>query len=142
MALRFPLAAVAVLVASAVAGLMAQDRLPRMPGYAQYQRMAPLLTGSWRSGAIVPRWAADSRAFTYSLRGRTYRFDVEALRSVDTSAAGSVPSSTVAPPARSGGPRVTAQAGGGRGVEQAQREMPDAPVNGCPTGAIARGRQA
>lgn len=58
----------------------AQDRLPHMPGYAQYQEIAPQIRTAVVSGAISPEWAEDGRSFTYAHAGKWYRYDVGAKR--------------------------------------------------------------
>ena len=137
---------VAAALAALVTGLAAQDRLPHLPGYDRYQAMAPRIADSWTSGSIVPRWNADSRSFTYALHGKTYRFDLASMSATEVSPSGPTG-------ARNNGPERPAPAGRGRqaavplqretgGAEQAQQEMPRAPVRGCPPTPIARGRQA
>ena len=60
----------------AVLPMAAQDRLKSMPGYAQYEKMAPQITGAVRPGNVVVTWSGDSRTFEYVKDGRRYRFDV------------------------------------------------------------------
>ena len=134
-----------------VSGLGAQSRLPSLPGYDDYERMAPLIAGSWTSGGIAPRWSPDSRSFTYGLRGKTYRFDIASMSSGETTPGASGPSGSrsgvdrgrlaAAGSGRQGFPPPP-QGGRGGAVEQAQEEMPREPMRGCPVVPIARGRQA
>jgi dipeptidyl-peptidase 4 len=132
-------ATVLTLFMAAGLALSAQDRLRSLPGYEQYQRMAPLLSGAWVSGAIAPRWNADSRAFTYALSGKTYRFDIGSLTAAEDT--GTISGSGA-------GRRTASGTGAGRraswsgGEDQAQMEMPRTPMQGCPASAIARGRQS
>lgn len=45
----------------------AQDRLAKMPGVEQFQKMRTALTGgAFVSGAITPTWADDAKSFTYT----------------------------------------------------------------------------
>ena len=54
----------------------AQDRLKSMPGYVQYQKVAPHLPSSLKSGAVSAVWAADGRSFEYSFDGKRFRYDL------------------------------------------------------------------
>jgi dipeptidyl-peptidase-4 len=133
------------LCVATIASASAQDRLSALPGYDQYERMAPQIANNWTSGAIVPRWDADGRGFTYALRGRTYRFDFSSLTSSEATAA--VPPAQPAQGGRGRGtpppsPVLPMPAGRSGGAEQAQMEMPRAPIAGCPMGMVARGRQS
>src|SRR5689334_18903540 len=121
-------------IATLALGVAAQDRLPHLPGYDRYQSMTPLIGGSWTSGSVVPRWEADSRSFTYTLRGKNYRFDMGALSATEAQPAAAAPAS-----ARGAGPGRSAATGRGRqssvplprdtgGTEQAQQEMPRTPI--------------
>jgi dipeptidyl-peptidase-4 len=70
-----------VIAAALSAGLLqidtaAQDRLKTMPGYAQYQRIAPQIAGAMKSGAVTPAWSADARNFEYAFDGKRYRYDI------------------------------------------------------------------
>ena len=124
-----------LLVAWAIAPIGAQDRLRTMPGYEQFQKMAPQVDGSWVSGAIDPTWEAGGRGFTYASAGKTYRFDLATMTVRDAA-----PTLPAAP--RSNGARGGGRLGAGGGAEQAQNEMPAAAVAGCPVAQVARGRQA
>ena len=53
-----------------------QDRLKSMPGYEQYARMAPKLTGAIKSGAVTPQWADDGKSFEFTLGSKRMRFDM------------------------------------------------------------------
>jgi dipeptidyl-peptidase-4 len=54
----------------------AQDRLKAMPGYDQFQKMSPEITGSVKLGSINARWKDDGTSFEYAKDGKLYRFDV------------------------------------------------------------------
>jgi dipeptidyl-peptidase 4 len=54
----------------------AQDRLKAMPGYAQYQKVAPHIPSALKSGAVTAVWAADGRSFEYSFDGKRFRYDL------------------------------------------------------------------
>ncbi len=88
----------------------AQDRLPSMPGYAQFQNMRTQLQGAVRSGAITPQWSDDGSSFTYAFDGKRWRYDVVARQTEELKA-----SSQQSPGAGRGGPRVAR----GRQVEVA-----------------------
>jgi len=56
--------------------LHAQDRLKTMPGYDQYQRMAPQIGSFVKLGALNVTWSPDGKSFEYVLDGKRQRFDV------------------------------------------------------------------
>ena len=79
MHLRFVTPAARLLAAAALslpAVALAQDRLKSMPGYEQYTRMAPKLSGAIKSGAVNAVWADDGNTFDYMKDGKHWRFDV------------------------------------------------------------------
>jgi dipeptidyl-peptidase-4 len=134
----------AIVLVSALAVLSAQDRLATLPGADQYQRMAPQIANNWTSGAIAPRWDTDGRGFVYALRGRNYRFDTGTLTAAEWTAPATPAPQTGrgragAPPPMPAPPLPPGRSGG---AEQAQMEMPAGPIAGCPSGPVARGRQA
>lgn len=101
-------AALAALVAPA---MHAQSRLPEMPGYDQWRRVAPQINGAMQSGALTVTWADDGRSFEYTRDGRRFRYDVARRAATDLGA----------PPARTGqGP-----AGPGRGRQFDSALSPD-----------------
>ncbi len=72
-----------VIAAGLSAGLLqidtaAQDRLRSMPGYAQYQKVAPQVAGAVKSAAVTPAWSADGQSFEYAFDGKRYRYDIAA----------------------------------------------------------------
>src|SRR5204862_191306 len=79
------------LIAIAISPMGAQDRLRAMPGYDQYQKMQPLLQGTFVSGAIAPVWGADGQSFTYSTAGKTYRFDLGTMKATEIGDASAAP---------------------------------------------------
>ncbi|HXW07017.1 MAG TPA: alpha/beta fold hydrolase [Vicinamibacterales bacterium] len=82
-----PGVACALLAASLHAGTGAQDRLRALPGYAQYQKISPLVAGSVRSGRLDALWSSDSRSFEYNHRGKRYRYDVASRTALELGAA-------------------------------------------------------
>ena len=129
---------------AAIASVGAQDRLPSMPGFDQYSKMAPQISGSWTSGALSGSWAADGQSFTYARTGMSYQFDLATLKARE---AGPVSSPPATGRGRQGGPPTgqgaPPSAGRGRsgGLEQQQTQMADTAVAGCPSAGAARGRQ-
>ena len=75
---RFVVIAAALSVGLLQIDTAAQDRLKSMPGFAQYQKIAPQIAGAVKSGAVMPAWNADGRSFEYSFDGKRYRYDVAA----------------------------------------------------------------
>lgn len=55
----------------------AQDKLKNMPGYEQYQKMAPQIYSSVKSGAIAADWNEDGSSFEYVQSGKLFRYDVK-----------------------------------------------------------------
>jgi dipeptidyl-peptidase 4 len=94
----------------------AQDRLKTMPGFDQYQKVAPQLNGAVRLGSISGTWSDDSRGFDYTFEGKRHRFDVATKAVTDLGAA------DMAPGGRGRGGR------GGTGIERGrQAASADAP---------------
>jgi dipeptidyl-peptidase-4 len=83
---RVGTAAVVAALALSQGVVLSQDRLPTMPGYEQYQRLAREIPSAVRSGALTVTWSDDSRAFEYARDGRRYRFDVVARRETEATA--------------------------------------------------------
>jgi dipeptidyl-peptidase-4 len=54
----------------------AQDRLPTMPGYSQYERMSQLRQGAATLGSLDVTWLDDGSAFDYRQDGRRWRYTV------------------------------------------------------------------
>lgn len=132
--------------AAAVTSVLAQDRLKMMPGYDQFMKMQPQIASS----AVVPgtvtavSWPADGKGVNYTTGGKEMHLDFATGRAAvavppPNSGSGSAVRAVSVPDGRGGG------RGGGQsqgGMEQAQHEMPVAPMVGCPTGGVPRGRQA
>lgn len=83
------LLATAAVAAAAASPALAQSRIEAMPGYENWRTMAPKLPGSIKTGRISPEWADNSNAFTYSLNGQTWRYDIRRGRNapIDEAAA-------------------------------------------------------
>jgi dipeptidyl-peptidase-4 len=134
--------------------LLAQDRIKEMPGYDQFTRMQPQINGSVTPGSLAVTWAADGKSFTYNSAGKSYKYDTAIREAAVTGDAPELAGNAGGrggrggrggqPPAGGEGQQAQGQAarGGRGGMEQEQSEMPATPVEGCPTGATARGRQA
>ena len=98
--LAHPLAVVVgalALPAFLVVSTTAQDRLKRMPGYEQYQRMSKELGTAVRSGAVGVTWQDDGRSFEYQKDGKVYRFDVAVRTARETGTAPGAPAATRRP---------------------------------------------
>jgi len=67
--------AVALVASTSIAA--AQDKLKSMPGYEQYQKMAPQIYSSVKSGAISSEWNEEGNTFEYVHSGKLFRFDVK-----------------------------------------------------------------
>jgi dipeptidyl-peptidase-4 len=87
--------AAALVVLSGAAA--AQERLKTLPGYEQYQRMAPELGTAFVSGVVRPSWVDQGRAVEYNRDGSRYRFDLATRR---TTKVGPASEPSAAGPAR------------------------------------------
>ncbi len=54
----------------------AQDRLPKMPGHEQFQKISKELTGAVKSGAVNVTWLEGGKALEYRHDGKVHRFDI------------------------------------------------------------------
>lgn len=126
------------------------DRLRGMPGVEQFQKMQAALQGNpaFVSGAVNVTWVDEGKAFTYAWGGKSHRFDLATLQSVETGDAPAGGGAGAGRGGRGGGqgaPPVQGVPPGGRGRGQvataAQLEMPVEPMAGCPATGVARGRQ-
>jgi dipeptidyl-peptidase-4 len=111
-----------VLSAAFAGGLLhavsaAQDRLPTMPGYQQFQKVSQESRDAVRSGALSVAWQ-DARSFEYTRDGKRYRYD---LATKSTTELGAVPAADQAVGRGRGG------RGGGpeRGRQFDSAESPD-----------------
>lgn len=138
---------VTVLAAAAAAtSLMAQDRLKLMPGYEQFTKMQPQLTGTVVPGSITgAQFSADGKQLTYTAAGKPMTLDLATMKLTEgVAAAPATPAGGGGRAGRAGGAPPAGGRGGGQslgGMEQAQHEMPVAPMAGCPAGGAPRGRQ-
>ncbi|UZD23628.1 S9 family peptidase [Algoriphagus halophytocola] len=55
----------------------AQDKLQSMPGYEQYQEIAPQIRGSVESGALNTSWKEDGSGFEYVKDGKKYYYSLK-----------------------------------------------------------------
>ncbi|MBN7810989.1 DPP IV N-terminal domain-containing protein [Algoriphagus sp. H41] len=77
---QFLLAAV---LAATVSLSQAQDKLKSMPGYEQYQKIAPQIYSSVKSGALSAKWSDDGSSFEYSQDGKLYRYDLKSKKAAE-----------------------------------------------------------
>lgn len=57
--------------------LSAQDKLKKMPGYEQYQKISPQIRNSFKSGALVVKWSEDGSSFEYEQDKKLYRYTIK-----------------------------------------------------------------
>ena len=88
-----------------------------MPGYAQYQKIAPQIAGAVKSGAVTPAWSADGKSFEYAFDGKRYRYDVAARQAT--------PIGDAADAAGRGGRGGRGQGAPERGRQYASADSPD-----------------
>ncbi|MBN3581789.1 alpha/beta fold hydrolase [Algoriphagus aestuarii] len=67
----------AVALATSISISQAQDKLKSMPGYEQYQKVAPQIYGAVKSGALNADWNDEGTAFEYSQDGKRYSYSVK-----------------------------------------------------------------
>ncbi len=60
-----------------------QDKLKKMPGYEQYQKMAPQIRSSVKYGRLSVTWSDDGSSFTYNQNGKQYRYDVKRKKATE-----------------------------------------------------------
>lgn len=58
----------------------AQDKLKSMPGYDQYQKIAPQISSTIKSGALTANWKSDGSSFEYAHDGRLFRYDIKSKK--------------------------------------------------------------
>lgn len=58
----------------------AQSRIQNMPGYENWEAIAPNISSAIRTGRITPEWAPNSRSFTYKRDGETWRYTIRNRR--------------------------------------------------------------
>ncbi|MSO46400.1 MAG: S9 family peptidase [Acidobacteria bacterium] len=78
----FPVVAVIAALSAMSAALLAQDRLKTMPGYEQYQRVAPQIPTAVQSGSLAATWTDGGKSIEYTREGRRYRFDLAARQTI------------------------------------------------------------
>ncbi len=61
----------------------AQDKLKNMPGYDQYQKIAPQMRNAVKPGTINATWSEDGKSFTYNKDGREWRYEVRSKKTTD-----------------------------------------------------------
>jgi dipeptidyl-peptidase-4 len=59
-----------------------------MPGYAQYQKMAPQLAGAVESGSVTVSWSGDASSFEFTRGGKRFRYDIASKQAVELGVAG------------------------------------------------------
>lgn len=133
-------------VAAVATGVLAQDRLKLMPGYDNFTKMQPQLSGVVTPGTVSNlQWGADGQSISYTAFGKSYTLDFGTMKPVEAVPAAALPAASPVGGrgGRAGVPPAAGRGGGQSqgGMEQAQREMPVAPMQGCPAGGAPRGRQ-
>lgn len=67
----------AAALATTISISQAQDKLKNMPGYEQYQKIAPQLRSAVKPGTLYVNWAEDGKSFTYAENGKLQSFSVK-----------------------------------------------------------------
>ena len=58
----------------------AQDRLKKMPGYEQHEKMSREISGAYKSGATTVSWTDGGKSFEFRKDGKLYRYDIASKR--------------------------------------------------------------
>jgi dipeptidyl-peptidase 4 len=58
--------------------LVGQDRLQKMPGYEQYQKMSKAIPGSVKLAPTQVTWKDEGKSVEYAVDGKLYRYDIAA----------------------------------------------------------------
>ncbi|KYG71787.1 dipeptidyl-peptidase-4 [Roseivirga ehrenbergii] len=75
--------AAVVILAGSTSILKAQDKLKSMPGYDQYQKIAPQIRSSVVPGSLFVQWSDDGSSFEYTKDGKRYRYDVKKKKATE-----------------------------------------------------------
>jgi dipeptidyl-peptidase-4 len=67
----------AAALAATLSVAQAQDKLKSMPGYDQYQKMAPQIFTAVKSGALSAKWNENGNSFEYAQDGKLFRYDIK-----------------------------------------------------------------
>lgn len=68
---------VATALATTISISYAQDKLKNMPGYEQYQKIAPQIRSSVIPCSLNVKWAEDGKSFEYAENGKLQSFSVK-----------------------------------------------------------------
>jgi dipeptidyl-peptidase 4 len=104
-------------------GVRAQDRLKKMPGYEQHQKMAREIPGSVKMANAGATWTKDGKAIQYRKDGKSYRFDFATAKDeiVGESKAGEEEGRGGRGGRGAGGRRGNGRGGRGAGVERGRQ---------------------
>jgi dipeptidyl-peptidase-4 len=102
--------AMAIMLGIMAATTGAQDRLPKYPGYAQYQKMSGEIRNAVKMGSLSVTWKDGGKTFDYQWDGKTYHYDVAARKATEEAA---VANPQNAPQGGRGGARGGGGFGGG-----------------------------
>jgi dipeptidyl-peptidase-4 len=67
----------AAAIATTISISQAQDKLKSMPGYEQYQKIAPQLRSAVKPGSLNVNWAEDGKSFEYAENGKLQSFSIK-----------------------------------------------------------------
>ena len=60
-----------------------QDKLKNMPGYNQYQKIAPQISSAVKLGTLSVNWAEDAKSFEYVKEDKLWSYDVRKKEATD-----------------------------------------------------------
>ncbi|WP_439487385.1 alpha/beta fold hydrolase [Algoriphagus sp.] len=70
----------AVALATTISASQAQDKLKNMPGYEQFQKIAPQLRSAVKPGSLNVTWAEDGKSFEYVENGKLQSFSLKSKK--------------------------------------------------------------
>lgn len=89
-----------ILLLAFALSVSAQDKLKSMPGYSQYQTMAPQIRNSLKSGSISVKWSDDGSSFEYQQNKKIYKYSVKTKKITEVGAAPEIQPPNFRRPAR------------------------------------------
>jgi len=89
-----------ILLLAFALSVSAQDKLKSMPGYSQYQKIAPQIRNSVKPGSISAKWSDDGSSFEYQQDKKIYKYTIKTKKITEVGAAPEIQSPNFRRPAR------------------------------------------
>lgn len=68
---------IGLLILTTIHVASAQDKLKSMPGYSQYQKVAPQIRPSVKMGSLIVKWSDDGSTFEYEQDKKLFQYSVK-----------------------------------------------------------------